>query len=182
MKQTDTMLGKYCELKVALKLHELGYKTYSSLDPGSVEDFMIRVADGSWKTIQVKKAHRSQGYLKIANSHNNTENRSHYLKDQIDYIVGVDGEDFYVFGFIPSRSNPSLWSLGLICNPEYLNRFDLIPAPYIQDEGGNHAVEERQEQEGVQAERPGDGERRALVEAESGSRVLSEETVALRVA
>lgn len=128
----DTLrTGRQSELKVVLKLLELGYPVFESVLPNAI-DVLIRCKGDRWSKIQVKTCTPTKCGaafpLQSCTSGNKPRGYSHR---DVDYFAGVLGSSFYVIPYKRAYSD-GVRSRYTIKRGD-LGRWDLLPKPYAAE-------------------------------------------------
>lgn len=140
-----TREGYLIEMRVIERLLELGYRVLRDVLPQSRTDLWVMVNERKLVGIQVKKVKtyrrkdkingKTFKILKMGKSGNP------YKREDVDFFIAVDGDMFYVVPHeLAYRDNES--RIDFYLSHENMGRFDLIPAPRIEDKV---MVEEKQD-------------------------------------
>lgn len=121
--------GDINELKVLVKLKELGYVVLKDTSNASRTDLVIRCEGNRYLNIQVKTIRITNKCPNLSISTSGGKRDLPYSKYDVDFFIGVSGDNFYVVPYeVAYRGNDV--RVSYYPSREYFNAWSLIPAPF----------------------------------------------------
>ena len=124
----SSRLGEIEELKVRVRLLELGYEVAMPILP-SPYDLLIRCEGNQWIKVQVKKVSHNHsqknGHVKRIYLYTREKPYKRYRQEDVDYFIAVDDQFFYVIDYKQVHGQ-----LLTNCNSRKQNNWSDLPKPY----------------------------------------------------